>query len=85
MFIFTAKSSQIFNVQENEVVKNLPDLVGEYRTYPNTGSSVLLPLSADNNWKPSVLICGGGSQQSLLSATDPSCGRIDPLDDKAAW
>jgi hypothetical protein len=58
---------------------------GDYRTYPNTGGSVLLPLSSANNWDLDIIICGGGAYQSLDSPTDQSCGRIRPLDDEAEW
>ncbi|KAL3420256.1 WSC domain-containing protein [Phlyctema vagabunda] len=84
LFIFTSKASQIFNVGGNAIVKELPNLVGEYRTYPNTGASILLPLSSTNNWAPDILICGGGAYQDITSPTDPSCGRIQPLG-KATW
>ncbi|KFY51028.1 hypothetical protein V495_00015 [Pseudogymnoascus sp. VKM F-4514 (FW-929)] len=85
LFIFSAQSSQIFNVSENKVIKKFPELDGDFRTYPNTGGSVLLPLSSQNNWVPSVLICGGGVHQNVDSATDSSCGRINPLDKNASW
>lgn len=85
LFVFVSKSSQIFNVGSNTVVKSLPDLPGDYRTYPNTGGSVLLPLSSANGWAPDVVICGGGAYQDVTSPTDPSCGRIQPLSATPAW
>ncbi|CAL3967877.1 unnamed protein product [Diplocarpon coronariae] len=85
LFVFVSKSSQIFNVGSNTVVKELPDLPGDYRTYPNTGGSVLLPLSSKNNWAPDIIICGGGAYQDITSPTDASCGRIQPLDAGANW
>jgi len=63
IFIFTAKASQIFNINTNSIVKKLPNLAGDYRTYPNSGGSVLLPLSSSNNWLSSVMVCGGGAYQ----------------------
>lgn len=60
-------------------------LPGDYRTYPNTGGSVLLPLSSKNGWEPEVLICGGGAYQDITSPTDPSCGRIAPLVPGSNW
>ncbi|KAF8470060.1 glyoxal oxidase N-terminus-domain-containing protein [Kalaharituber pfeilii] len=51
IFIFAAKSSVVFDIGSNTVVKTLPDLSGLYRTYPNTGGSVLLPLTYTNNWE----------------------------------
>ncbi|RDW61559.1 hypothetical protein BP5796_11451 [Coleophoma crateriformis] len=79
LFVFASKSSQSFNVGSNTIVRSFPDLPGDYRTYPNTGGSVMLPLSSANNWLPDIIICGGGAYQDISSPTDPSCGRIQPL------
>ncbi|KAK5717124.1 hypothetical protein LTR15_009013 [Elasticomyces elasticus] len=85
LFVFASKSSEIFDVAGQKTVKSLPDLPGDYRTYPNTGGSVMLPLAADNEWTPEVIICGGGAYQDIISPTDPSCGRINPLAPNAKW
>jgi hypothetical protein len=85
LFIFTAKSSELFNVATNTTVRTFADLPGDYRTYPNTGGSVLLPLSSATNWNPDIVICGGGAYQDITSPTDPSCGRIQPLSTNAQW
>ncbi|PVH78473.1 carbohydrate-binding module family 18 [Cadophora sp. DSE1049] len=85
LFVFVSKASQIFNVGSNTVVKELPDLPGDYRTYPNTGGSVLLPLSSKNNWASDIIICGGGAYQDITSPTDASCGRMQPLNANAKW
>ena len=85
LFIFVSKSAETFNVASNEVVTTLPDLTGDFRTYPNTGGSVLLPLSSASNWAPEIVICGGGAYQDITSPTDPSCGSIKPLSDNPTW
>jgi hypothetical protein len=85
LFIAVSKSAQLFDVATNQTTRTLPDLPGEHRTYPNTGTSVLLPLSSSNEWNPDVLICGGGAYQDITSPTDPSCGRIQPLSATATW
>ncbi|KAL9102499.1 MAG: hypothetical protein Q9163_002364 [Psora crenata] len=85
IFIFVSKSAEIFDVANNAVVKTLPDLPGDYRTYPNTGGSVLLPLSKANDWSADIIICGGGAYQDISSPTDPSCGRIQPLSANPVW
>ncbi|KAE9370869.1 carbohydrate-binding module family 18 [Stipitochalara longipes BDJ] len=85
LFVFVSKASQVFNVGTNTIVKELPDLPGDYRTYPNTGGSVLLPLSSANKWNPDIIICGGGAYQDITSPTDPSCGRIQPLAANPEW
>ncbi|KAI4120707.1 MAG: hypothetical protein LQ338_006823, partial [Usnochroma carphineum] len=85
LFIAVSKSAEIFNVATNAVVKALPDLPGDYRTYPNTGGSVLLPLSSANGYAPDIIVCGGGAYQDITSPTDPSCGRIQPLAATPKW
>lgn len=85
LFLFVSKSAEIFNVGTNTIVKALPDLPGDFRTYPNTGGSVLLPLKSSDNYAPDVVICGGGAYQDIDSPTDPSCGRIKPLSANPAW
>ena len=85
LFVFVSKSAELFDVATNTTVKAFPDLPGDYRTYPNTGGSVLLPLSSANNWAPDIIICGGGAYQDITSPTDPSCGRIQPLSADPAW
>ena len=44
LFIFVSKSAEIFDVAGNQTVTTLPDLEGEFRTYPNTGSYFSRPL-----------------------------------------
>lgn len=85
LFVFTSKSSELFSVRTNTIIRTFPDLPGDYRTYPNTGGSVLLPLSSANNWNPTIVICGGGAYQDITSPTDPSCGRISPLAANPTW
>ncbi|KAG9247386.1 carbohydrate-binding module family 18 protein [Calycina marina] len=85
LFVFVAKSCQLFNVPSNTVIRDLPGLPGDYRTYPNTGGNVLLPLTSRNGWEPEVLICGGGAYQDVTSPTDASCGRIAPIVPGSNW
>lgn len=85
LFVFVSKSSELFNINTGTTIRTFPDLPGDYRTYPNTGGSVLLPLSSVNKWKPDVLICGGGAYQDITSPTDASCGRIQPLSNNPIW
>lgn len=85
LFIFAARSSELFNVATSTTVKTFPDLPGEYRTYPNTGGSVLLAMSSTTGWSPDVVVCGGGAYQDITSPTDASCGRIQPLSMNPEW
>jgi hypothetical protein len=67
LFVQVAKSAEIFNVGTGTAVRPLPDLPGAYRTYPNTGGSIMMPLSSANNWNPDILICGGGPYQDITA------------------
>ena len=85
LFVFVSKSAEIFSVGTGKVVRTLPDLPGSYRTYPNTGGSVLLPLSSANKWSADVVICGGGPYQDISAPAEPSCGRIQPMAENPSW
>lgn len=85
LFVFVAKSSELFNVATQTTTRSYSDLPGEYRTYPNTGGSVLLALSSVTDWAPDIVICGGGAYQDITSPTDASCGRIQPLSENPEW
>ncbi|ORY66597.1 glyoxal oxidase N-terminus-domain-containing protein [Pseudomassariella vexata] len=85
LFVSVSKSSEIFDVASGSTVTTLADLPGQYRTYPNTGTSVLMPLSSTNGWTADVIICGGGAYQDITAPTDASCGRMKPLDAKPTW
>lgn len=85
LFVFTSTASQIFDVDQNTVLQEMPRLPGMYRTYPNTGGSVMLPLTKQNNYEAEVMICGGGEADSMTSFTDGSCGRLKPMSPKPQW
>ncbi|KAK9491770.1 glyoxal oxidase N-terminus-domain-containing protein [Lipomyces doorenjongii] len=85
LFIFVSKSAIIFDVKTNATLKTLPDLPGDYRTYPNTGGSIMFPLSSSDDYSSEVMICGGGAYQDITSPTEASCGRIRPEDDEPTW
>lgn len=85
LFIFVSKSSEVFNIGAGTVTKLMPDLPGTYRTYPNTGGSVLLPLSSANQWESKIMVCGGGSYQDITSPTEASCGVISPEAAVPTW
>ncbi|KAI5301135.1 hypothetical protein KEM55_002225 [Ascosphaera atra] len=85
IFIFVSRSSELFDIRNGKTVKKYPDLNGDYRSYPNTGSSALMPLRAEDDWEPEVMVCGGGSYVDITSPTDNSCGRIKPLSNEPEW
>ena len=85
LFIAVSQAAEIFDVPQNAVKRSLPEIPGMYRTYPNTGGSVMLAASSANRWSPEVVICGGGAYQRIDSPTDGSCARIQPLAESPSW
>ncbi|RMZ81265.1 hypothetical protein DV737_g2586, partial [Chaetothyriales sp. CBS 132003] len=85
LFIFVSRQSQIFDVESGTVVKEMPDLPSFHRTYPNTGGSVMLPMSKMDDFEPSIMVCGGGQAEGLDSPSEDSCGIIQPMSDKSEW
>jgi hypothetical protein len=77
IFVFTDRASQIFNIEGNSIIKNLPSLPGDHRTYPNTGGSVLLPLMSSNGWVSKVMVCGGGAYQVSRIINATKAERVD--------
>ena len=61
LFVFSSKRSQIFNARDSRTVKDMPGLAGLYRTYPNSGGGVILPLTSQTSYAADVIICDGGA------------------------
>ncbi|KAK5940275.1 hypothetical protein PMZ80_007695 [Knufia obscura] len=85
LYVFASTASQIFDVDQNKILLELPHLPGMHRTYPNTGGSVMLPLTKQNNYEAEIMICGGGDADTVTSLTDDSCGRLKPMSADPHW
>lgn len=85
IFILVNTAAQIWNPHSNTVVKELPQIPGPPRTYPLTGNTIMLPLSAANGWAPEFMVCGGTQLLKNYSLAEPSCCRLRPLDASPAW
>ncbi|XP_042486296.1 aldehyde oxidase GLOX-like [Macadamia integrifolia] len=95
LFIFAYNEAILFNYTSNTVVKTFP-AVPDYqsRTYPFTGSSVLLPLKnlSQSSMQAEVLICGGQTWDSSSEANSGNftealntCARIRITDPNPQW
>ncbi|MBA0634803.1 hypothetical protein Godav_029122, partial [Gossypium davidsonii] len=95
LFIFANNRAILFDYVNNIVVKKYPMIPGgEPRSYPSTGSAVLLPLK---NLKAAaieaeVLVCGGAPKGSYLQslkgtfmAALNTCARIKITDPNPEW
>jgi hypothetical protein len=96
LFIFANNRAILLNHSSNTVVKTYPTMPGGHpRSYPSTGSAVLLPLKnlqLDSSVEAQVLICGGAPNGSYTSATNEkfikalnTCGRIKITDVNPQW
>ncbi|RHZ82367.1 hypothetical protein Glove_109g94 [Diversispora epigaea] len=81
LFMFTGTKSCIWDYKTKKYIKSpesMPILKGPQRTYPTTGTGLLLPLTYENNYRADFMMCGGGIKYGNTELTaDNTCGRID--------
>ncbi|PIN04262.1 Galactose oxidase [Handroanthus impetiginosus] len=91
LFIFANNRSILFNYVNGTLVRTYPTIPGgDPRSYPSSGSAVLLPLR--NNVEAEVLVCGGAPKGSYVRAINGdfvgalnTCGRIRINDLNPQW
>ncbi|KAJ7265005.1 hypothetical protein O6H91_Y403400 [Diphasiastrum complanatum] len=92
LFIFANRDSILYNYITNTVVRQFDTIPGEPRNYPSAGSSVLLPLTASDDFQSaSVLVCGGAQFGAFanfplaFAVASQTCGRIDVITPNTTW
>lgn len=85
LFIFANTKSIIYDYKKQRIVKRLPDIPGNPRTYPLTGGMVMLPLDYKNNYNVEILVCGGSERMKNNAVADDTCGRINLGDENPTW
>ncbi|MFS7951284.1 putative galactose oxidase [Helianthus anomalus] len=94
LFIFANRDSILFDYKQRKVVKTFPTIPGNGgRSYPSSGSSVILPLDhKDNFTKVEVMVCGGAARGSYRAAQRGiyltalrSCGRMVITGNHQRW
>ncbi|KAL0360952.1 UNVERIFIED_CONTAM: Aldehyde oxidase GLOX [Sesamum radiatum] len=96
LFIFANNRAILFDYANGVVVRTYPTIPGgDPRSYPSSGSAVLLPLrdlQASANVTVEVLVCDGAPKGSFTSANNGnfvgalnSCGRIRITDPNPQW
>ncbi|KAI3472800.1 hypothetical protein Pfo_031121 [Paulownia fortunei] len=91
LFIFANNRAILFNYLNGTVVRTYPAIPGgDPRSYPSSGSAVLLPLK--NNVGAEVLLCGGAPKGAYVRASNGdfvgalnTCGRIQINDLNSQW
>ncbi|KAI3673253.1 hypothetical protein L6452_39370 [Arctium lappa] len=95
LFIFANNRAILFDYSRNQVIKTYPQVPGgDPRSYPSTGSAVLLPLRIVQGIVAAVevLVCGGAPKGAHLNAKNgkfdgalDTCGRIKISDPDPEW
>ncbi|KAL0296929.1 UNVERIFIED_CONTAM: Aldehyde oxidase GLOX1 [Sesamum radiatum] len=100
LFVFANQRSVVLDYKKNKIVKEFSVIPDEKRTYPTTGSSVMLPLKLTaGGWdgylahpEVEVMVCGGArggaymkAIEGLYVAASKSCGRIRVTDQDPKW
>ncbi|XP_019458830.1 PREDICTED: aldehyde oxidase GLOX1-like [Lupinus angustifolius] len=95
LFIFANNKAILFNYTNNVVVKTFPQIPGgDPRSYPSSGSAVLLPLRNLQGaiLEAEVLVCGGAPKGSYEQASKGhfigalnTCARVKVTDQNPNW
>nr|XP_043618467.1 aldehyde oxidase GLOX1-like [Erigeron canadensis] len=95
LFIFANNRAILLNYNNNQVIRTYPTMPGgQPRSYPSTGSAVLLPLQIKQGKVDSVqvLVCGGAPRGAFVNANKGKfdgalndCGRIKISDTNPQW
>ncbi|KAH0868787.1 hypothetical protein HID58_075809 [Brassica napus] len=96
LFIFANNRAILLDYVKNTVVKTYPAIPGgDPRSYPSTGSAVLLPLKnlEADKIDAEVLVCGGAPKGSFILASRKrtfvkaldTCARIKINDENPQW
>ncbi|XP_047975573.1 aldehyde oxidase GLOX-like [Salvia hispanica] len=91
LFIFANNRAILLDYVRGVVVKNYPTIPGgDPRSYPSSGSAVLLPLNSSSGAQ--VLVCGGAPAGAYVSANNgkfvtalDTCGRIRINEQNPEW
>ncbi|KAL9239178.1 hypothetical protein vseg_013522 [Gypsophila vaccaria] len=95
VFIFANRDSILLNYKLGKVIKTYPQIPDKgSRTFPGSGSSVVLPLEhRDNFQKVEVMICGGATEGAYNAAQEHkrlleglrTCGRMVVTGNDHKW
>jgi hypothetical protein len=84
IFMLANQQPVLFDLDAGNIIYNYPKIAVQ-RTYPQTGTSLMLPLYSSNNYKPEIMVCGGQATYEITATTESSCGRLDLSSNAPAW
>ena len=89
VFLFVSNKSISINPKTDQIYNRIPDLVVERHfpfIYPYTPTMVLLPLTKKNNYKATVLLCGGSRRgPDDFPIGSNQCYKLSPDDPSPKW
>jgi hypothetical protein len=85
LFVLANQNSITYDLDTATVVTNHPKIPGGIRSYPLTGTSIMLPLQSSENYKPIIMICGGNKNYEVKSVAESSCGRLELTTPDSQW
>ncbi|CAB4380374.1 unnamed protein product [Rhizophagus irregularis] len=85
LFIFANQDGIAYDLESGTTIAKYPKILGGIRSYPLTGTSIMIPLDPTDYYKPTVMICGGNKVYELTSPAEASCGRLELTTPNAAW
>lgn len=86
LFLFVGNKSIMLDTKTETVKNSIPDLLAEDHRpwiYPFSANMVMLPLSPTNNYRATLMICGGSKASSEEASSD--CYQITPEDSNPQW
>ena len=89
VFLFVSNKTIIINPKTDEIYHTVPDLIVENHhpiIYPYTPTMVMLPLTRANNYKVTLLLCGGSDKgQNDNPISSNKCFKVSPEDPSPRW
>ncbi|XP_051122531.1 aldehyde oxidase GLOX-like [Andrographis paniculata] len=100
LFVFANQRSVVLDYTNNKILRKFRPIPGGKRSYPSTGSSVMLPLRLNFTGEDAsstlplveVLVCGGARGGAFFKAfagvyvaASESCGRLRVTDPDPEW
>ena len=94
VFLFVSNKSIIINPETDTISNNVRDLVApnhEPLIYPHSPTMTMLPLTAKNNYKAILRVCGGSrtpsrpSEQLQDKKASTLCWHTNPDDENSQW
>nr|XP_016434335.1 PREDICTED: WSC domain-containing protein ARB_07867-like isoform X1 [Nicotiana tabacum] len=95
IYIFANQRSVVLDYVNNKIIREFPLIPGEKRTYPATGSSVMLPMklvASASSPVVEVMVCGGANggaftqaEKGVFLPASRTCGRMRITDPDPVW